>query len=74
MGERRFGSAEPDGTGVQDIVAALRQRCAGGGQTRALIDAAADEIERLRTELALTRMVRHSEDLGLYDDEEARRG
>ena len=28
---------------------------------------AADEIERLRTELALTELVRQSEDLGLYD-------
>ena len=33
-----------------------------------------DENDRLRSELALTRLVRLSEDAGLYDQQEARRG
>ncbi len=32
-----------------------------------IFDAAADEIERLRRELAMIRLIRMSEDLGLYD-------
>jgi len=35
--------------------------------SQALMDEAADEIERLRRELALLQLVRVSEDLGLYD-------
>lgn len=34
------------------MVAQLRERCAGGGETRRLMSLAADEIERLRAALA----------------------
>jgi hypothetical protein len=47
----------------------MRERCGlwTGGETRRLMIEAADEIERLRRELALLRLVRQSEELGLYE-------
>jgi hypothetical protein len=52
-----------------DIVDRMRERCGlwTGGETRRLMIEAADEIQRLRRELALLRMVRLSEELGLYE-------
>jgi hypothetical protein len=52
-----------------DIVTRLRT-WAGmfkGGHARQITLEAADEIQRLRRELALLRMVRLSEELGLYE-------
>lgn len=37
---------------MDDIVAELTQRCAGQGRTRELMTEAADEIERLRKQIA----------------------
>jgi hypothetical protein len=54
-----------------DIVTRLRT-WAGmfkGGHARQIALEAADEIERLRRELAMIRMVRLSEELGLYDEQ-----
>ena len=51
-------------TVTDDIVTRLRHKYAG---QLPICAEAADEIERLRTELALTELVRQSEDLGLYD-------
>ena len=36
---------------ADDIVAQLRERCAGGGETRRLLDVAAAEIERVRAQV-----------------------
>ena len=38
-----------------DLVTRLRERCAGGGETRRLLDEAADMIDRLRQEMRETR-------------------
>jgi hypothetical protein len=52
-----------------DLVTQMRERCGlwTGGETRRLMIAAADEIERLRTRLAMKELVRQSEELGLYE-------
>ena len=50
-----------------DIVARLESQTPYGLDDCTVLLDAADEIKRLRQEIALLKMVRYSEELGLYD-------
>jgi hypothetical protein len=68
-------SAQSDDT-VQDLrtFAYIIEQCKGSASVVMLegqiFTEAADEIERLRRELAMNRLVRLSEELGLYESQE----